>query len=186
MDKTKVSPDLLRDEQIKLMKDDETILPREFRNALDRILSGQGAITKEYESAFFTLKTLLDSLKETFTVQAALRLLEVVKSGALQDERQEFQDTFIVVTVLPPTAREHLRFMFPQGYLKYVESLGLDRLYKGQALANWVICFQPVIFAIHLQYFSAIGKDKPLTIFAQDLLEPHERIKYLGADPWIR
>lgn len=180
MNEIKASPDWLRNEQVKLMS--ETVLLREFRNALDRILSDAGASTKEYESALLPLKTLIDGSKGTFTTQATLRLLLAVeKSGVLQDERREFQDTFIVVTALPPVNREHLRFMFPQGYMKYFEQFDLGRLDRDQSLANWVLCFQPTSFAIHLQYFSANGKGKPFTVFALDLHEPHERIKYFGA-----
>jgi hypothetical protein len=184
MNEIKVSPELFRNEQIKLMRDDETLLPREFRNALDRILTDADASSKEYESASLPLKTLLDGSKGIFTTQATLGLLlEVEKSSILQDKRQEFQDLFIVITAIPPANREQLHLMFPQGYMKYFERFDLGRLDRDQSIANWVVCFQPIFFTIHLQYFCANGKGKPLTIFAADLHSPSERIKYFGADP---
>lgn len=169
-------------------EDEENVFLGEMQRALKRVISGlkKEASSEEYQPALLTLRTLLDGSKGSFTAEAALRLLvQAYESRVLQDEHREFDDTFIVVTAIPPTSRSDLRFAFPGGYTKYLGQFDLGRLERGQAFANWVVCYYTGESSIHLQYFSAIGRGKALVVFAQDLLEPHERIKWLGADPWI-
>lgn len=164
----------------------ETLVRQMMLKALKRILSGLKKETRseEYQDSLINLRTLMDGPRGAFTVDAVLRLMiKVNESGILQDEYQQFDNVFIVVTVLPPVARSELRLLFPGGYTRYLESFDIGRMEKGQAFANWIVCLKDL--SIHLQYFSPAVKGKPLVVFAKDLLEPYERAKYLGADPWF-
>lgn len=167
----------------------ETVVRKEMQKALDRAIADLPikSLSEKDRLDSYPITTLLDGPKGSFTVSTTMRLLpQVEQSGLLQDQSQEFDADFILVTVLPPSQRASLRFRFPNGYSHYLEQFELGRLDRGQAFTNWVICRQPGGIGIHLQYFSATGRGKPLVVAAADLLEPHERLKWLGVEPWIK
>jgi len=154
-----------------------------MQEALDRALASLGAdaVPNKYKVVLEPLGTLLDGRKGIFAARSAQSLLgEAKEAGEPRDGSRDFKDTMVVVTALPSISKAKLPAMFPEGYLSYLRKFDLDRTGRGQALANWVVLFQPREFTVHLQFLSPHLEGKPVIVFAQDLLSEKERATYLG------